>query len=83
MSVFSLDILDYLNELRQPVERLQVRMQCTQLNLEQIRRITSTWSKVPLFERKEHDSVLCIDERTDRINKRYAAIKEMSTTVHE
>lgn len=83
MKVFSLDIQEYLNELREPVERLQVRMQCTQLNLEQIRRISSTWSKMPLFERKDHDSVLCIDERTDRITKRYAAIIEMSSTVHE
>lgn len=77
--------MDYLNELRQPVERLQARMQKTQSNLERIRSITSTWTKIPLFERKDgkKDAVLCLEERNDRISKRYAAFTEMSSTIHE
>lgn len=77
--------MDYLNELRQPVERLQARMQKTQSNLERIRAITSTWTKIPLFERKDgkKDAVLCLEERNDRIAKRYAAFTEMSNTIHE
>lgn len=75
----------YLEKLRMPVQRLQARMQATQSNLERIRCITATWTKVPLFERKDgkRDAVLCMDERNDRIAKRYGALVESSTTVHE
>lgn len=78
------DILDYLNKLREPVERLQVRMQKTQFHLHEIRRITSTWVKYPLFERKDgkKDTVLCMNERGSRVAKRYAEIGAASDTVH-
>lgn len=77
--------MDYLQELRKPVERLQARMQKTQANLLQIRTVMSAWTKIPLFERKDSkkDAVLCLDERSDRITKRYADIREASKTVHE
>lgn len=78
------DIMDYLNRLRKPVEQLQVRMQKTQFNLNEIRRITSTWVKYPLFERKDgkKDTVLCLNERGNRVAKRYAEISTASDTVH-
>lgn len=77
--------MEYLMELRKPVERLQIRMQKTQLNLAEIRRQMSVWIKMPLFERKDSkkDAVLCLDERVDRITKRYAEIKEASRIVFE
>lgn len=80
----STGITDYLVELRKPVERLQGRMQKTHQNLSEIRSIMSTWAKIPLFERKDgkKDSVLCLDERTDRITKRYADIESASKVVH-
>lgn len=81
----SIDIMDYLQELRKPVERLQKRMQKTQSNLAEIRSVMSAWVKIPLFERKDckKDAVLCLDERSDRITKRYADIKEAAKTVFE
>lgn len=77
--------MDYLQELRKPVERLQARMQKTQSNLAQIRSVMSAWTKIPLFERKDckKEAVLCLDERSDRITRRYADIREASKTVHE
>lgn len=79
-----LDIMEYLKNLRDPVERLQVRMQKTQFNLSEIERITSQWVKQPLFERKDgkKDSVLCLNERSNRVAKRYSEIEMASTTVH-
>lgn len=76
--------MTYLTAVRQPVEQLQARMQRTQLNLAQIRSTMSAWAKVPLFERKDgkKDAVLCLEERTDRIQRRYSEIREASTTVH-
>lgn len=76
--------MEYLLNLRQPVETLQARMQKTQQNIVQIRSIMSTWIKMPLFERKDgkKDTVLCLEERNDRITRRYAEIREASNTVH-
>lgn len=78
------DIMDYLKKLREPVERLQVRMQKTQFNLSEIKRITSMWVKQPLFERKDgkKDSVLCLSERASRVAKRYTEIETASNTIH-
>lgn len=80
----ALDVMEYLMKLREPVERLQVRMQKTQHNLSEIKRITSTWVKQPLFERKDgkKDSVLCLSERPNRVAKRYSEIESASNTVH-
>lgn len=76
--------MEYLWALRQPVETLQARMHKTQQNILQIRNIMSSWTKAPLFERKDgkKDAVLCLEERTDRITKRYADIREASRAVH-
>lgn len=80
---YTLDIMEYLIKLREPVERLQIRMQKTQYNLNEIKRITSTWVKQPLFERKDgkKDSVLCLNERPNRVAKRYSEIENASNTV--
>lgn len=82
--ILILDITDYLMEIRKPVEKLQERMNRTQTNLSEIRKVMSCWVKMPLFERKDSkkDAVLCIDERFDRITKRYGDIEEASKIVH-
>lgn len=76
--------MDYLNEFRKPVEQLQHRMQKTHQNLNQIKSIMTSWIKIPLFERKDSrkDSVLCMDERNERISKRYAEMTTASATIH-
>lgn len=78
------DIMEYLVELRKPVERLQIRMHQIQTNLSEIKRITSMWLKQPLFVRKDgkKDSVLCLTERENRVIKRYTEIETASQTVH-
>lgn len=82
---FFLDILTYLQELRKPVECLQGRMNKIQNNLQEIRNIMSAWAKLPLFERKDgkKDTVLCLDERIERKNKRYTEIEAAAVKVHQ
>lgn len=77
-------ILDYLKELRKPVECLQGRMQKIQGNLQEIRNVMSAWAKLPLFERKEgrKDTVLSLDERTERKTRRYGEIEVAAQRVH-
>ncbi|EDW38589.1 GL12690 [Drosophila persimilis] len=81
----SSDIMSYLEKLRQPVAALQNRMDHTQGNLRQIRKIMGVWAKHPLFERRDckKDSVLSMDERPDRTTKRYAEIQAASVEIHK
>lgn len=72
-------------KIRQPVDQLQQRMNSIQNNLKEIRALMSLWAKAPLFERKDSkkDTVLCLDERNDRKNKRYAELESAATKVHQ
>lgn len=80
-----LDITTYLEKLRKPVAALQVRINHTQRNLEEIRLIMTTWSKQPLFERRDgkKDTLLQMEERLDRTAKRYADIQRVSNKIHD
>ena len=44
----------------------------------------STWSKIPLFERKEakNETLLNLDDRDDRLNKRYNEISGAGEKLH-
>lgn len=79
------DIMEYLKKLRYPIECLQQRMQKVQNNLYEMKAVLGVWDKLPLFERKESkkDTVFCLDERVDRITRRYAEIEHASVRVQE
>ncbi|XP_077291064.1 dynein heavy chain at 93AB [Arctopsyche grandis] len=77
------DLWNYLQDLHTLVGSMQKRLQKTQDNLKEIRTIMSSWCKVPVFERKQSkkDTTLCLEEKQERITKRYAAIKEASSII--
>lgn len=62
---------------------LQHRVKQTQENVQLIRTIMATWSKMPLFERKDgkRDTLLGLDDRADRCMKRYNEVEEMGKRV--
>lgn len=53
--------------------------------MEEIKKLMSTWSKTPLFERKEdkHETLLNLDDRKERLEKRYSNIKDIGKKIHE
>lgn len=67
------DLWDYIEQLHQLVYHLEARVQQTQTNVEQIRKIMGVWSKVALFERSDRkkDTLLCIEDRPDHVQRRY------------
>ena len=75
-------VLNYFN--REKVHDLEKRVQHTKDNVEQIQKIMNTWSKVPLFERKEgkNESLLNLDDRQDRLKKRYDEISQAGEKIH-
>lgn len=67
------------------VHDLEQRVQKAKDNVEAIAKLMQTWNKVPLFERKKEgktDHMLNLDDRNERINKRYNEIKEVGTKIH-
>nr|KAG5690881.1 hypothetical protein BaRGS_028913 [Batillaria attramentaria] len=78
-------VWEYIEKTRDMVHDLEVRVQKSKDNVDEIQKIMTTWTKQPLFERKEdkHDSLLSMDDRVDRSNKRYTEIKTAGEKIHE
>ncbi len=69
---------------REKVHDLERRVQHTKDNVEQIQKIMATWSKLPLFERREgkNESLLNLEDRDDRLKRRYDEIAAAGQKVH-
>jgi dynein heavy chain len=74
----------YIQETRDKVHDLEQRVQKTKDNVEQIQKLMATWSKLPLFERKEgkNESLLNLDDREERLKKRYDEIEKTGEKIH-
>ena len=61
-----------------------MRLQKSKDNVEQIQKIMSTWSKLPLFERLEtkNSSLLNLTDREERTKKRYDEVKTAGEKIH-
>ncbi len=75
---------EYIEETRDKVHDLEVRVQKSKDNVELIQKVMATWSKCPLFERKEgkNESLLNLDDRPDRLKKRYDEIEQAGERIH-
>ncbi|XP_039595259.1 dynein heavy chain 9, axonemal [Polypterus senegalus] len=76
-------IWEYIQAVRDLVHDLEKRLQKTKDNIEVILNIMKTWVS-PIFERKEgkKDTLLNLDDRGERLEKRYHAIKESGARIH-
>uniref|UniRef100_F7AU91 AAA+ ATPase domain-containing protein n=1 Tax=Ciona intestinalis TaxID=7719 RepID=F7AU91_CIOIN len=76
-------VWEYIEETRDQVHDLEQRVQKAKDNVDKINKIMSTWV-LPVFERKENkkDALLNLDDREDRLAKRYAIIQECANQVH-
>ena len=66
------------------VHDLEQRVQKSKDNVDLIQKIMATWSKLPLFERKEgkNESLLNLEDRSDRLQRRYGEIKDAGDKTH-
>ncbi|XP_039265498.2 dynein beta chain, ciliary-like [Styela clava] len=78
-------IWEYIQETRDKVDDLQVRVQKTKTNVEQIEAVMKKWAETPLFERKIDikGSLLNLDDRKDRLAKRYESIRVDGEKIHQ
>lgn len=77
-------IWDYIQSTRDQVIDLESRVQKAKNNVEEIVKLMSTWSKAPLFTRKEekNDTLLNLTDREERLNRRYNEIKAIGDQIH-
>lgn len=72
-----------MTQLHNLVGELQENLQKCQENLRQIKNVLTPFARQPLFERKEgkKNAILCIEERDERIARRYSDIKKATETI--
>ncbi|KAI3381366.1 hypothetical protein SNEBB_008024 [Seison nebaliae] len=75
---------DYVIELRTQTHDLEERLLNTKSNTEEIKKIMSTWTKTPLFERHEakNNTLLMTEDKEERLHKRFKEIEEAGTKIH-
>ncbi|XP_069510616.1 dynein axonemal heavy chain 9 [Ambystoma mexicanum] len=76
-------VWDYIQVTRDSVHDLERRVQKAKDNVEEIQAIMKTWVS-PIFERKDgkKETLLNLDDRTDRLEKRYSLIRESGSRIH-
>lgn len=69
------NLVEYIRNLFELVGNLEKRVQKTQDNVNTMKTVMQAWLKSPVFERKEakKDTLLCLEERAERIQKRLVA----------
>ena len=78
------NIGDYINDIKNKVSDLEMRLQKSKLNVEKIQTYMATWKDTPLFKRFEAKSTLLqLDDRQTRLDNRYKEIKETGVKIHE
>ena len=76
-------VWSYIQEIWSKVADVEKRTQNAKDNVERIQKLMATWSKDPLFHRKEGrgESLLNLDEREDRLKKRYEEIRNIGVEI--
>ncbi len=82
--MFSLvGIWEYIQDVREAVHDLDQRLQRTKDNVEEIQTIMKSWT-TPVFERKEgkKDTLLTLEDKTERLERTYGQIRASGTKIH-
>ncbi len=82
--MFSLvGIWEYIQDVRETVHDLEQRLQRTKDNVEEIQTIMKSWT-TPVLERKEgkKDTLLNLDDKTERLERTYGQIRTSGTKIH-
>ena len=77
-------VWEYIQQIRDQVRDLEKRVQQAKDNVDAIRDIMDTWASSPLYVRKEmkEQALLGLDDRKERLNKRYAEITASGEKIH-
>uniref|UniRef100_UPI00398EA260 dynein axonemal heavy chain 11-like isoform X1 n=2 Tax=Pristiophorus japonicus TaxID=55135 RepID=UPI00398EA260 len=75
----------YIVQMKDTVHDLASRVQKTKENVVTLQTLMKTWSECAMFTRKDNkkDSLLNLDDREDRVAKRYKLMREHGATIHK
>lgn len=75
---------EFLDELTVRVRNLWTRVKTAQSNVDKICNVLEPWTRAPLIERKDgrKDAILSLDERSEKVSKRYAEVRKSATLIH-
>ncbi|XP_014805269.1 PREDICTED: dynein heavy chain 17, axonemal [Calidris pugnax] len=78
-------VMEYIEDMRDILYDLQARVQKAKLNMEKIRQLMEECSATPLFKRKDNKetALLDLEGKVSTLTKRYAAIRDTGTKIHE
>lgn len=81
--MIKLDLWDYVINLHNLVDKLQKHLKESQDNLSEVRDVLIPFARQPLLERKDgkKDTVLCIDDKEERIGRRRIDIKQATEKI--
>ncbi|XP_034563350.1 dynein heavy chain 9, axonemal [Notolabrus celidotus] len=73
----------YIQEVRDSICDLESRLQRTKDNVEEIQSCMRSWAR-PMFDRKEgrKDTLLCLEDRAERLERFYGLIKSSGEKIH-
>lgn len=79
------DAWEYIVDTRDKVHDLEKRLQNSKDNVDHIKKIMWTWTKVPLFDRTEEkgSTLLGMKDREERTRKRYDEIELAGVKIHD
>ncbi|KAJ0060498.1 hypothetical protein NL108_014189, partial [Boleophthalmus pectinirostris] len=77
------DVWPYIQSARDCVCELESRLLRSKENIEEIQRNIRVWSS-PMFERREgrRDTLLCVHEHTDRVQRFYSTVRSSGDKIH-
>ncbi|KAG7469713.1 hypothetical protein MATL_G00131750 [Megalops atlanticus] len=78
------DCWDYISDVKDSIQDLGHRVQRTKDNVDMIQNLMKGWSEQAMFCRKDNkrDALLLLDDRADRLAKRYSAIQRDGQLIH-
>ncbi|KAM9371423.1 dynein axonemal heavy chain 9-like [Phaethornis superciliosus] len=76
-------VWDQISMMMESVHDLEQRIQKAKNNAEEIQTIVRSWV-MPIFERKDgkKESLLCLEDYRDRLERRYSLIRESGLRIH-
>ncbi|XP_072259402.1 dynein axonemal heavy chain 9 [Pyxicephalus adspersus] len=77
-------VWDYIQQIRDSVHDLERRVQKARDNVDEIQTVMKSWV-LPIFERKDgkKDTLLNLDDRNERLERRYNLIRESGKKIHQ
>ncbi|KAF6202116.1 hypothetical protein GE061_004514 [Apolygus lucorum] len=78
----STELTEYIAKLHELVRGVQEPLSSTQANVTIMKTLMDKWLKMPLYMRIDKEGLLAIEDKEERIQKRYSEMSEVGVEIH-